>query len=637
MLRSSRRSGLFNLHWKIQPVIKFNGPITALVFTRNNSIKNLPTSVTENLNDINKQKLHNKKALALPFSKAFKFLIESITENELEERSDANLIEELYRLQSDKTLICQVIDSQDFFDFLVNLKNNYPESHGLLTLFLENNFSTAAFYIHTLLQNPNFEISTLLLLDDLVSLLLHGEIELVHSLLIYMKRSKRKYNNLIDLNENEISPLSLSKILIEITCSIGKPLVAASFCLRFDELRLIDEKMIDRVMSLLLIPHPLQGTFYIKAISTLASKLQTVNITLSSEEKAKIIEQSFVSSKFDIPTLVNDSLDLTSKIAGGDVPTPLLFNILKLNLDANNTSRASTIAKTILERGTSINDYDYTVIGSAIRQFSKHRQYRNLAKALALIIPEDYYIVPGLTEALLSYCARTMDEELAVAVYSKLEMPLRRSVLTSLLHLHLAFDDNSGSEQILKEISRRNDALMPVEFSMIVQAMLRQNDGLEKAAAICRKNPPHLARLSYADIINSALTKGDTKIANEFIDIAYENLLENDSTFDTISVLIIKKILLTHGPVEARLQWLQWKSGSQKASKIRLPSPKHQIIALRSIFDKATADQNKSVVDWTFHELRHLGVHMSDIRKELSRRSTTKKFKRIKPDKKLEH
>lgn len=491
------------------------------------------------------------------------------------------------------------------------------DSNLIEELLSHQRFAAASLIIVSLLKTH--EIGKLLILDSCARLLIKGSIDEVNQILHFWSHYFRQDQV---KSPSELNACSLAHELILIACNLGKPLAAASLCLRLDEAKLLDQEMLNLTVSLLLIPHVTQNQFNIKTIVEMYKRLKNTRLELTSDQKAQLLKLSRQLSYDKFPSMLNDTFNVVRKIPGGDVPIKYLFKMIKDNLLVNNSSRAALVTKELLKRNLPIDQYDLEVLGLMIREFSKNRKYQDIAHHLVAQVPEDYYTVEGLTEVLLSFCARTKNQELAVTIYSKLEAPIPRSVLTSLLHLHISFGDNEGAEKILLEIARRNDAIQPVEFSMIVQVALQQS--LEKAVDLARKNSPHVAKLAYGSIINEAIEQDNMDVADEFIDLAYENLSYNDHVFDTISTLIIKRILKKENSREARLQWLQWKSGAHASSKIRLPRKGAQIISLRAIADKAMAEGDVNVMHWAVQELRHLGMHMDDIRKELSRRSKAK-------------
>ncbi|CDO54143.1 similar to Saccharomyces cerevisiae YJL209W CBP1 Mitochondrial protein that interacts with the 5'-untranslated region of the COB mRNA [Geotrichum candidum] len=543
------------------------------------------------------------------------------------DRCEKSLLDELNRLQSDRLAIRSLVDSEHYKDLITHVKT---EDHDTLSSLIANNcITTSAFYILSLLNLPNKDLGYVLLLDNCTSLLLEGKYDLVSQIFTFWN-SKCHPTILSSFKVDPISssdPFLIAAEIVNTACNMGKPLVASAICFRLDEAKLLRKPVVQKVIKLLLISHHLQGQFNIKAIVEMTKRIKTVQITLTTKEKSDIIELAIKLSKMAFPTLINDTYDFVNRVPGGMVPLRTLFELIKINLLHNNTSRASSLTKQILTRQPPAKKLNIEILGLMIREFSKNRKYRDLCKALIDIVPPEYYTADGITGPLFSYCARTKNRELAMEIYSQLEAPIKRNILTSLLHLHISFDDNEGAEKILQEITRRKETLLPIEFAMVVQGALAQKNGLATATKLCRNSSPTVAKLAYGDILNHAIDHEEYDIFNEFIDLAYQNLPESDPIFDRISLLIIKKLLKSHGSKEARLQWIQWQSGSHKASKIRLPSTKKQIIAIRSIADKAIAEGNTQVINWSLHELRHLGVHMADIRKELSHRPKMKNNK----------
>lgn len=540
------------------------------------------------------------------------------------EQHGGSLLDELNRLKSNKAAIRLLLESEYYQHLITHVK---PDNNDhLSSLISSKNTSTSAFYILSLLNLHDKALGYVLLLDNCTTLLLEGKHDIVSQVFNFWNSEYRpKLTSSFKVNQVSSSdPKLIATEIVNTACNMGKPLLASSICIRLDEVNLLTNDVVKKVIRLLLIPHQLQGQFNIKAIVEMTKRIKNVRITLTTKEKSGMIESAIRLSKMTFPTLINDVYDFVTRIPGGMIPLTTLFELIKINLLHNNTSRASALTQQFLTRQPPAKKLNIEIIGLMIREFSKNRKYRHLCKKLIDLVPPEYYTVDGLTGPLFSYCARTKNRELAMEIYHKLQAPIKRNILTSLLHLHISFGDNVGAEKILQEINRRQETLLPLEFAMVVQGALAQKNGLATASKLCRNSSPTIARLAYGDILNYAIDHDEYDIFNEFIDLAYKNLPESDPMFDSISMLIIKKLLKSHGSKEARLQWIQWQSGSHKASKIRLPSTRKQLIAIRSIADKAIAEGNTQVINWSLHELRHLGVHMADIHKELSERSNMK-------------
>lgn len=483
-------------------------------------------------------------------------------------------------------------------------------SHIVEQLISEKKNTEAALFIVSLLKNQN--VGARILLDTCARLLSKSSVIPVTQILQF-------WHDKFDLAVKPGTDVhELAALLVSTACNKGDPLAAASLCLILDNAKILSQWCVDQTVSSLLLHNGDRTQYNIKAILELNKRLQNTSVVLSSHQKGQLVRLGTELSSEKFPSMLNDTFNLAIHTAGGEIPYREMFNMIRSNLLYNNTSRAALIATALYNRGTSIENYDIHVLGLMIKKFSKTRKYLRIARHLVSLVTEEYYNVEGLTEILLSYCARTKDQDLAVKVYAQLNAPIPRTVLTSLLHLHISLGDNEGAEKILKEISRRNDALLPVEFSMIVEVALQQS--LDKAVELVRKNTPSFAKFAYGPVINKAIELGEVEIADEFINLVYNNFHHNDIVFDGIATLIIKRILKTQTSRDARLQWLQWKSGNHPRPKIKLPSESTQIISLRAIADRAMVEGDSSVVHWVVQELRHLGMHMSDIRKELLKR-----------------
>lgn len=515
-----------------------------------------------------------------------------------------------------------------------HVKDTHYETNLISFLLLLNDEKRtlqASYLLYHLIIRSNLDFAFILLIDVCVNLLTINKHQECIDLISFWNDTKI-CNKLQIINIPkpniksipEMSPIETADLLISLLCNSGKSIVASSQSITLHKSQLLSLKSTKKVVHSLLHPDNATAAYSLKALYELNSTLPPSLLFLRSSQKRRLIHLSLGLFKGNsgFPSIINDTYDLARRINGQDIPLDSVCLLIRLNLNYENHSRAVRLYHHLKSSSfytSDIHDIDLETLAKMIQSFSKTKKYLDISKQIVENIPEEFYKAEGLVEALLSYCGRTRNETLAVKVYQTLDTPIPRSVLTSLLYLHISFDDNSGAEKILTEISRRKDYLKPVEFSMVIQAALNHNN-IEKAADLIRNNPNHLTKMSYGSIINAAIEQSRLEIFDEFIQLALSNFPSDSQISNTISHLVIKKINKFEGSDASRQKYLEWKMNEKSLTKVKLPLIKTRIVCLRAILDQAISEKDDQNIRWVLNELRHLGVHTTDILKVLSRR-----------------
>lgn len=513
---------------------------------------------------------------------------------------------------------------------------NYQEQDDLITYLLLKNYSAqASFLISLLLHHISTNKSILItMINTCTNLLKHINPEFNENgfkiltdcttIVNKMTESQPSYNKYQDkFSKFSLGPIQVADSLINLAISFaGKPLLATSIVLALYPYKLISPQSITLTKKSLLYGSPIHASFYLKAIYELNRLLKT-EFFLEPFEKQQLFKASQLLSRNKFPTIANDTFDMLKKIRGGRVPNNCICWLIRKNLVYNNCDRAVNLYKILKSQEYSIESTDIQTISLMIQRFSKSRQYLAVANEIVSKIPESLYMTEGLTEVLFTFCARTDNKDLALKLYEKLESPIPRSVLTSLLYLHVKFGDNNGAENVLKEIARRGDTIKPVEFCMVIQSAL-QNNWLDKAITLVKNNPIEVAHMAYSIVINYAIDDEEYEKATNLIfyvvdmctedsEISYK-IKNHKEVLDGALVLAIKLTNKQYGSAKSRLEYLQW--GIEKRL---VPTDRAKILILKSIGHQAIKEDNKDVLEWCKRELGASGVHIKNIRKEFGK------------------
>lgn len=259
-------------------------------------------------------------------------------------------------------------------------------------------------------------------------------------------------------------------LLIKAALLQGKPILASSIALRLSK-----HAQHDTVLSILrsmLFDDKVYGKYHLRAARDLTLKF---NISLPDNIKTRIIK-SVCGMPRDFFELVDECSRFLLK-DGKELPLAASHEIILRYLNQKSPIPAAELWRRI-ERPNII-EHSVHVLSRIIKMFSKFATTRLLAKQIIGKIPKEYYHLDGLTEALLVYCTRKHDYDLAQEVYSCIETPIRRDTLTYLLYLHIRFEDKTGISKIVNEIIERGGQLTIEENAALVRSMARED--LKKA------------------------------------------------------------------------------------------------------------------------------------------------------------
>lgn len=175
-----------------------------------------------------------------------------------------------------------------------------------------------------------------------------------------------------------------------------------------------------------------------------------------------------------------------------------------------------------------IGQHDLRIIAKLLVIFNRNRKYRTIAKELINEIPRNLYSHPSIVGPLLDLARELNRPDLANEVCAGIKPPITRSLLSSLLKLHISFNDSEGSEKVLQEIYKMGGDLSASDYNVIISQLLKQ-DEFVKAMNIVKSIPVEIADRSYITMINHIVDKAiDNNDTISDINLALiDNLIKN--------------------------------------------------------------------------------------------------------------
>lgn len=464
------------------------------------------------------------------------------------------------------------------------------------------------------------------LINYLSELLLNDQLEDVQWILSKLFRcglaeSEKRYYSLSTVKFQSLYHLQYLDyvvLLIRMAQRQGRPVLATSLCIKFKDKTDIPHSDILTCINNLLIPDPDFSIYNLKALHQLLISYN-YDIALPPRLLSSVIKTGLrLCRTHDAPNLANDCYDLATKCARKFVTTKIpiqtVYKIMMFNLARGNFRKVHSIWLDYKDyyQADEFMNHDKTLLTKLILAFSKERVFRYTAQEIALKIPQEYYSSEGMTEALLIFCGRTKNTVLAQKVYASISYPLRRSMFTALLYMHIELKDSNGVERILSEINNRSDVILPHELGLVVKFFAKNN--IDKAKELASRFPNKISiRINevfadyYAEI-------GDVENMNHYLNLIDKHQ-PNIST--SANNILLKSILRTENLSQARKVWQKWLLEDTNFDH------RQKLIALNTILDeliRRTADEDidndefYSFTSWLINEMVYAGVGFDQIR-----------------------
>ncbi|CCH43176.1 Cytochrome B pre-mRNA-processing protein 1 [Wickerhamomyces ciferrii] len=414
------------------------------------------------------------------------------------------------------------------------------------------------------------------------------------------------------------------------------------------------------VLNSLILKNPLQDEYQLKNILEFQNHFNT---------KFNQFQANQIMSKISTPTTTPLFFKTISQLVIDNSPLTMesyintIYDLISREVYNNNPESCAENWLKIKGYYSNIAQHDLNILASLISIFTKNLKYRPLVEEIILQLPSDLYGDPILVVPLLEFATEKRRSDLANEICLKIQPPISRRLLSSLLKLHIVFDDTVGTERIFQEINKSGEPLTKGDYHAIVSKLLRKDEFL-RALSIVQSIPINISESSYVALINYIV---DDSLKNK-LEISDKNLAiidtllnkmeqfnpKNHGFWERISGLYIK--YLAHSKNIENLQIAKqiylnstsdplvkkYLSTNYQNSKAHIPgleitynpfsiiqkpekiilkiSNSSQVIILKTIADGAIKLKDKNSLNFALGYLTKLGFTKQDLINDFSRK-----------------
>lgn len=429
--------------------------------------------------------------------------------------------------------------------------------------------------------------------------------------------TRQACTKLIDGIDSAYFASHLSTLLVNLSLSIGSPLLSASILSRaVSSGSQVPQQIIHACLMGLTVDNSATRQYQLKAFfhvtKILWGKSGPIEFDFSPDLSRRIVELGIKVSKDLYPSIAYETfqriLNLISRTSSSaPVPMRTCIDLLMLHLHHESQDRAAYIWNYVSKYYNQLKYalVDVNTASSLILRLSKYKRTLRYAKILAESVPDEAYSIDGLTEALLVYCARNADMALSQRIYDKLSAPFSLSVLSSFLRLHLSFGDAEGAEKIIKQITAQGGKLDQSDIICISEHLSRAY-GTDKAIEFVLKSGGKVPRQkALGTLIKHEVDRGNYDYYDQFI----ENLLGSVSGDVRRMAISITAQRYCFGEEDqsslARRLYQYWSLDED--------SFKPSIVELNSFLDPILLGHKRDIFLWLAERYRDLGVDYGEL------------------------
>jgi hypothetical protein len=403
--------------------------------------------------------------------------------------------------------------------------------------------------------------------------------------------------------EDPLYSSHLADLVINLALYLTTPLLAASLCVRFHSSIYVPiyvpSRTLHKCMEALIVFDADKGFLHFKALSILANAFPRDRIHVDAHFKRQMINSALQLCRHRPPPFINDVVYFALSLPGDKIPTRIIYHVLEKNIANEDIMTAVSLWNLIKDDYDDITNHGVRTLSALLYRFSKEHRLMPYAREIANKLRPEFYGVDGIAEALLMYCARDENLDLASEVCKRLNSPVRRTVLTSLLHLHLVVKDEEGAEKILREINSRKLPLQDYELAVIIKSLAVTDT--KKAIQLLEKLPEfrNSPRI-HAAICSAAIDRMEDEVFYTYFEKLWH--VNTTNSFGLLSQMMAKKINSLADPNDSRRLWLYWTQISP-----RIPFA-YQVQCLRLFLTRFCSLDLPELEAWVLAELELLGV-----------------------------
>ncbi|KOG98421.1 carbohydrate-binding module 1 protein [Saccharomyces pastorianus] len=264
--------------------------------------------------------------------------------------------------------------------------------------------------------------------------------------------------------------------------------------------------------------------------------------------------------------LMNINYFLTAESKLRDDQILLAYKSIDENYRRGNVASIYSTWNKIKGHYVSITAHDSRIIYKVLKICTHNRAYRSICSEIFWQLTPEYYcnnplLLPAIIDFITKRDSLPMAKELMQNI-SRYTLPenhhivwLNKRCLSSLLRMHLKFNDSNGVDRVLKQITTNFRSLSQENYQAIIIHLFKtQNlDHIAKAIKLLDTIPPKQAMLAYGSIINELVdwklaskvkfTDNLMALINELLMKAHDFDPEHRSSlWNVVSSLYIKKL-----------------------------------------------------------------------------------------------
>ncbi|CAI4043433.1 hypothetical protein SKDZ_10G0110 [Saccharomyces kudriavzevii ZP591] len=338
----------------------------------------------------------------------------------------------------------------------------------------------------------------------------------------------------------------------------------------------LDEPYARKIISTLAYPNPLHDHVHLVKYLQLNSlferragngiKLTRFQLEILSSKALGLGDEAPQLCKAILNKLMNINFSSATELKLRDDQVLLAYKSIDENYRRGNVASVYFTWNKIKEHYVSISAHDSRIIYKVFKICTHNRAYRSLCSEIFWQLTPEYYcnnplILPALIDFITKRDSLTMAKELMQNI-NRYTLPenhhivwLNKRCLSSLLRMHLKFNDSNGVDRVLKQITTNFRTLSQENYQAIIIHLFKtQNlDHIAKAIKLLDTIPPKQAMLAYGSIINELVdwklaskvkfTDNLMALINELLMKAHDYDPEHRSSlWNVVSSLYIKKL-----------------------------------------------------------------------------------------------
>lgn len=439
----------------------------------------------------------------------------------------------------------------------------------------------------------------------------------------------------------------------------------------------ISKNLIKNVITASIYINPKADPIILQNIIQLDKFFKTRNFHLPISENQALILSNKAISLHEHPILTKEILHIlleertSCSSSKGNVRAA--YALIRDDYAKNNPAGIHLTWTKIKNVYNSIQNHDSRILYKILKMYSKQKSYRKQAQNLISELTPEYYVNnPLLLPAIISFASKSKNFEMATKIMTDInthsnEMTQKftiksRYTLSTLLRMHLTFNDSVGVDNVLKQINRVHGELSPADYQAIIAHLVNSTnvENIKKALTMIESIPKSKVLPSISTIINKLLQssvkkENDTRTENQR-NIDNLLMLANDldplhksSLWSIIASLYIKNLLETKGitttthnnannsqknninydnkvdelniAIMCYQRSLNIKDDTISINPFALPhhnvllklTKANKLIILRNIAQKALSYRRKDVFKWCCSEMSKNGIPTKDL------------------------